>query len=132
MRREDDTENGNVESRVQSGLWGTSGQCHRATFAGTKSPESKVMSQGRRGKPGVQGQREQGEKQDGKGAGGPVGSTCALREEAYWGATHTQPEGRSSQTDGLTEGSPRAESDRTAFLPTPSARTQGPPDAACD
>lgn len=30
-----DTENGSVESRVKSGLWGTNGQCHRATFAGT-------------------------------------------------------------------------------------------------
>lgn len=61
-----------------------------------------------------------------------MGSTCALREEAYWGPTHTQPEGRSCQTDGLTEGSPRAESDPTAFLPTPSARTQGPRDAPGD
>ncbi|XP_052056041.1 basic salivary proline-rich protein 2-like [Apodemus sylvaticus] len=48
------------------------------------------------------------------------------------GPTHTQPEGRSCQTDGLTEGSPRGESDPTASLPTPSAATQGPPDAAGD
>lgn len=122
IRREDDTENGNVESRVKSGLWGTSGQCHRATFTGTRSPGWKATSQDRRGKPGVQGQREQGEKQDGRGARGPVGLTCALREEAYWGPTHTQPEGRSCQTDGLTEGSPREGSDRTASLPKPLRR----------
>lgn len=103
-------------------MWGTSGQCHRATFTGTRSPGWKATSQDRRGKPGVQGQREQGEKQDRRGAGEPVGSTCALREEAYWGPTHTQPEGRSCQTDGLTEGSPRGGSNRTASLPKPLRR----------
>lgn len=98
--REDDTETENVESRVKSGLWGTSEQCHRATFAGTRSPGWKATSQGRRGKPGVRGQREQGEKQAGRGAGGPVGSTCALREEAYWGRhTPSRKGGPARRTD---------------------------------
>lgn len=58
-----------------------------------------------------------------------MGSTCAPREEAYWGPTHTQTEGRSCQTDGLTEGSPGGGSDLTPSLPTTSTATQGPPDA---
>lgn len=61
-----------------------------------------------------------------------MGSTCALREEAYWGPTHTQTEGRFCQTDGLTEGRPGGGSDQTASLPTPSAAAQRPPDAAGD
>lgn len=59
-----------------------------------------------------------------------MGSTCALREEAYWGPTHTQTEERSCQTDRLTEGRPGGGSDPTASLPTLSAGAQEPPDAA--
>lgn len=97
-------------------MWGTSGQCHRATFEGPRSPGWKATSQGRRGKPGVQGQREQGEKQDRRGAGGSVGSTCALREEALLGPD-THPAGREVLPDGRTDGREPERTVRPDYLP---------------